>query len=103
MRKGAREEHEHEKEEEDEESTSADIVGRGVLNKADWIIPAEVHNYSHQAVPCDFDEDVGQNVGYKSQLDVFDLRMGKTYCSIGRSWRVSRGLRRGHAGEQTLA
>jgi hypothetical protein len=75
VREGAREEHEHEEEEEDEESTTADIVGRGVLHKAHGIVPAKVHDDSHEAVPCDLDEDVGQDVGYKSQLDVFELRM----------------------------
>ena len=75
MRKGAREEHEHEEEEEDEESTSADIVGCGVLHKAHGVIPAKVHDDSHEGVPYDFDEDVGQNVGYKSQLDAFVLKV----------------------------
>lgn len=38
------------------------IVGRGVLNETNGIVPAEVNNNSHQCVPDCFDEDVGDDV-----------------------------------------
>jgi hypothetical protein len=38
------------------------IVGRGVLNEAHGIVPAEVNNDGHQGIPDCFDEDVGDDV-----------------------------------------